>query len=49
MNRIIIALALAVTALAGCSSYDTSGAGATRPYSDTYDYQGEAASHNSAL
>ena len=43
MKRIIIALAM--TAIAGCSSYDTSGAGATSPYGGSYDYP----AHNSAL
>ena len=49
MTRLIIALALAMTAIAGCSSYDTSGAGATSPYGGSYDWQSESAAHNSAL
>ena len=48
MKLIISSLALLI-GLAACSTYDPSGAGATSPYGDNYDYRYESSAHNSAL
>jgi hypothetical protein len=49
--KVIIALALALAAIGGCSSYrnNPAGAGGTGPAGDFYDRESEAATHNSAL
>ena len=47
--KAFIAAVVALGTLAACSTYDSAASGGTAPYGGAYDYQGEAASHNSAL